>query len=108
MAHEPRLHQAGRQLAPAATPAHDLAGSDHGVWTGRYLICGHRWCPAGVFYGRDGRGFGATSEPSDTPSMQGAPKMSSNTIAPERPLTHDQSRTLFGQTMGLVAATAAA
>ena len=34
--------------------------------------------------------------------------MSSNTIAPERPLTHDQSRTLFGQTMGLVAATAAA
>ena len=33
--------------------------------------------------------------------------MSSNTIAVERPLTRDESRTLFSQTMGLVAATAA-
>ena len=33
--------------------------------------------------------------------------MSSNTITVERPLTHDESRTLFSQTMGLVAATAA-
>lgn len=33
--------------------------------------------------------------------------MSSHTIAVERPSTRDQSRTLFGQTMALVAATAA-
>jgi FtsH-binding integral membrane protein len=102
MAHEPRPQQVGRPVAPAVARDRRRAAAGRRR-AGDCLTPGT--CP-GVLRARRACARRHVV-PRQTSSAQGATAMSSNQLTVERPLTRDESSTLFSQTMGLVALTAA-